>query len=133
MEVSRYDGEGKPVLDHLVVEGELSAGEFVKFLCVSDATELTIAGGVITATQSYHDIDTAGGAGTDDLDTINGGDIGSILVIRAEHSDRTVVVKAGTGNLRLNSDFSMDNTRDVMVLMRISAISWVEISRSSNT
>lgn len=131
MEVNRYDGEGKPVLDHLVVEGELSAGEVTGFLCVADATELTISDGVITVTQSYHDVDTQSGAGSDELDTINGGEIGSLLVLRAENSARTVVVKDGTGNLDLAGDFSMDDTHDMLFLMRISE-SWVEISRSNN-
>ena len=76
MVINRYDGQGRPVLDGLVVEGELSAGEIDGFLCVGDGVELTISGGEITVTKSYHDVDTQAGAASDDLDTINGGNIG---------------------------------------------------------
>ena len=40
---------------------------------------LTIASGEITVTGSYHDLLNEGGAGTDDLDTINGGTDGMVL------------------------------------------------------
>ena len=59
-------------------------------------------------TKSYHDVDTQAGAASDDLDTINGGNIGSFLVLRPENAARTVVLKDGTGNLVLAGDFTMD-------------------------
>ena len=46
-------------------------------------TELTIAAGVITRTRSNHTVDTQGDDATDDLDTINGGVEGDILLLRA--------------------------------------------------
>ena len=132
MEISRYDGEGKPVLAHLVVEEELSMGEIDGFLSLGDAVELTINAGVVAATKSHHDIDTQSGAATDDLDTINGGSEGDLLIIRPENTARTVVVKDGTGNLRLAGDFSMDSISDMMLLIKNFAGDWVEISRSNN-
>ena len=101
------------------------------FLRLSDRTELTIASGVVTATSSYNNIDTEGDASTDDLNTINGGSDGQILVIQPANSSRTVVVKDGTGNLLLAGDFSMDSGNDAMVLISISSV-WVELSRSNN-
>ncbi|HUX00311.1 MAG TPA: hypothetical protein VMY35_04960, partial [Phycisphaerae bacterium] len=53
------------------------------------STELTIADGVVTATQGVHRIDTQDAAASDDLDTINGGSDGKWLLVRAEHADRT--------------------------------------------
>jgi hypothetical protein len=62
------------------------------------ATELTIASGVITATQSLHTVDTEGDASTDDLVTVTAGTPGQLLAIRANHTDRTIVIKE-TGNI----------------------------------
>lgn len=62
-------------------------------------TELTIASGVITATQGFHRIDTEADAGSDDLDTINGLTANALYLFRAENAARTVVFKHGTGNI----------------------------------
>ncbi len=89
---------------------------------------LTIAAGVVTATGSYHRIDTEGGAATDDLDTINGGESGMHLFIQAMNDARTVVVKDGTGNIRLVTDRTLDNTSDTLHLLYNSALSaWCEV------
>jgi hypothetical protein len=94
---------------------------------------LTIASGVITVTGGFHTVDTEGGAGTDDLDTINGGVDGRILVLMAANGSRDVVVKNSTGNIKLNSDFTMDTQYDTLTLMYVNSLSlWVEISRSNN-
>jgi hypothetical protein len=99
-----------------------------------DGGELTIASGVIEVTNTKHLVDTEADASSDDLDTINGGQDGMMLVLRAAHSDRTVVVKNGTGNIRLSgSDFSMDHVRDRLTLMFDSDLNeWSEIARSNN-
>ena len=97
-----------------------------------EGPELTIAGGVITATQNYHQVDTEGDASTDDLDTINGGTVGQILIIRAQNDARTVVAKDGTGNLRLNGDFSMNDLDDTLTLIYTGS-NWLEIASSNNS
>ncbi len=89
-----------------------------------------ISGGAITATSSTHKVDTQGGAGTDDLDTINGGTDGSLLILMANNSARTVVVKDGT-NLRLAGDFSLDDVEDTITLIKQGS-TWKEVSRSNN-
>ena len=96
------------------------------------ATELTIVAGVITTTQNYHLIDTESDDATDDLDTINGGAEGFTLIIRPIDDGRTIVVKDGTGNLKLAGDFSMDSFVDMLVLFKINATEWAELSRSNN-
>ena len=95
--------------------------------------ELTIASGAVTATHSYHTIDTESDASTDDLTTINGGATGQIIIIRAANAGRTVVVKDQDGNLRLagDADFTMDNSQDKLVLIYTGAF-WMELSRASN-
>jgi len=81
------------------------------------ASELTISGGVVTKTQSYHTIDTESDGATDDLDTINGGAAGDILIFSPAHTDRTVVVKDGTGNIDCDADITLDATSEYVVLI----------------
>ena len=94
--------------------------------------ELTIASGEITVVNSHHKIDTESDASTDDLVTINGGVGGQILLIQPANTARTIVAKDGTGNLRLNGDFTMDSSTDSLLLMNVTASYWMEISRSDN-
>lgn len=102
------------------------------FLGFGASTELTISAGVVTATKSSHTIDTEGNAASDDLDTISGGAEGDILHLEANNAARTVVLKDGTGNLRLEGDFSMDNTQDTIMLRLSVGGVWKEVSRSNN-
>lgn len=64
------------------------------------AVELTIAAGVVTATQSAHRIDTEADAAADELTTINGGVAGDLLLLYAENAARVVTLKHGAANLR---------------------------------
>jgi len=107
--------------------------QVLKFLNFQEGSELTIAAGVITATTSFHTVDTASDDASDDLDTINGGKAGNILTIKANHTDRTVVVKHGTGNIQCNhaSDFSLDNVNDTWMGL-YDGNNWLELFRSSN-
>ncbi len=110
--------------------------EDVEHLIVNftDPTTLTLdTDGEITVTQSWHKIDTFEAAATDDLDTINGGDVGDTLIIETVHGARNVVVKHGTGNLSLagGADVTLDVAlADMLVLMQTSAGNWVELSRN---
>lgn len=103
----------------------------MKRMGVQSSTELTIdTNGIVTATQSYHTIDTFEDASSDGLATINGGYEGMFLVLRAANSARTVVVTDGA-NLKLAGNFSLDNGEDTITLF-CRGSDWVEISRSSN-
>lgn len=102
-------------------------------LIFSDPVKLTIASGVIKVTQASHTIETEGGAISDNLDTINGGADGKILILRAFDTTHTVVVKNGTGNIRCGSDMSLDSKEDTHTLMYIGDLGvWVEIARANN-
>ena len=97
------------------------------------AGTLTIASGVITATDSVHLVDTEGGAGTDDLVTINGGANGNVLVLRTVSHSRDVTLKDSTGNLYLAGDFTLLRREDSITLKFDELLSgWVELSRSTN-
>lgn len=105
------------------------------FTSTSTTPEITISGGEITVSQSYARVDTEGEATTDDLDTINGGKIGQLLIIRPRNSARTVVVKDATGNLDINGDFTMNHGRDCLVLLCVDEganFDFVELARSDN-
>ena len=95
-----------------------------------DSTELTISAGAVTAAKPYHKIDGEGDA-SDDLDTINGGATGMILVIQAQDAARTITVKHGTGNIQLNgaADFALDNIVNTLSLI-YNGSNWCEIGRS---
>jgi len=101
----------------------------------STSTELTIAAGEITVTGyvkfRYHTVDTQADAASDELDIINGGNVGEIMILRAENSGRTIVLKDGA-NLILQGDFSLDSSSDSIVLLCHASGVWVELSRSHN-
>jgi hypothetical protein len=93
-------------------------------------TELTIASGAVTVTRGFHTIDTEGDAASDDLDTINGGEDGAVLVIRPVHTDRTVVVKHNTGNIVLQSgaDITLDDSTDKCTLIYDADLAkWIDL------
>ena len=72
----------------------------------STSTEKTISGGVITADAQTHSIDTEGDIASDDLDTITHTAGVDFIFVRAEHTDRTITIKDGTGNI-YNDGFDM--------------------------
>ncbi len=118
----------------LDVTGAITASSNItsnSFFNMGATNAQTIASGVITVTGGRCVVDTQGGAATDDLDTINGGADGDILVIYTANSARDVTAKDGTGNLALAGDFVMTNIRDRLVLLKDSG-TWVELSRSDN-
>jgi len=96
-------------------------------------SELTISSGSVTATRSAHSIDTEADAASDDLDTIATGSVsdGCDLVIRANNTARTVVVKHNTGNIQLanDTDFSLDDDEKSLTL-RLRGSDWHEIARA---
>lgn len=94
-----------------------------------NAAALMISNGAITRTQVYHQVDTANSIPTDDLDTINGGTEGDLLIIWPEDGARTVVVKHNTGNIWLSgkADISLDDTDDHLMLIYDGAM-WADTS-----
>lgn len=112
-----------------------AAGRFTA-LALEAATELTISAGAVTATQSYHRIDTEADAASDDLVTINGGASGlNRLIIRAENTARSVVIKT-SGNITTPNatDITLDETYKVLELVYDSTLSkWQVIGQAGST
>ncbi|KKN32287.1 hypothetical protein LCGC14_0815290, partial [marine sediment metagenome] len=109
--------------NNVVISGTIATGSTgvvgllpdpVDDLPFSADTELTIASGVITVTQTHHTIDTQADAGTDDLDTINGLVANQLYFLYPAHDARTVVFKHGTGNIECigNQDIPLDDAHD---------------------
>jgi len=92
-------------------------------LTLVEATELTIdAAGAITVTQNYHTVDTLADAASDNLDTINLGanvEEGTILIIRPDHTARTIVVRHGIDNILCNgnADIHLEDSHDFAFLI----------------
>ena len=84
----------------------------------ADMSEVTIAAGAVTVTQNLHYIDTEGDAATDDLNTINGGVEGMMLICRVAVGGRDVVFKNGTGNIFMgdSADVTLSTTADNIML-----------------
>ena len=98
---------------------------------IGSSTELTVSGGSVTVTKSFHTIDTQNNDATDSLSTINGGVDGAILVLRSQSSDRDTNIKDGIGNLRLAGDFNLLSTQKMLTLIKVGS-NWYELSRSDN-
>lgn len=111
-------------LPALTVSGPLAYGQTLK----------TIAGGAFTATSNYHRVDTEGAAATDDLDTINGGVAGMLLVLQSQANTRVVTVRDNAGNIQLagSANCVLNNIYDKLMLIYTPGNRWEEISRSDN-
>jgi len=96
-------------------------------------TTLALASNAITVTDSYHRIDTEGAAATDQLDTINGGSDGDLLILQATAAGRVITARHQTGNLFLQggNNLAMDNL-NIMTLIHDGG-NWFEASRSINS
>lgn len=90
----------------------------IQKLLTDASTELTIASGAVTVTQTFHRIDTESDAASDDLTTINGGADGQFLVIRAENAGREVVVTTA-GNITTSdgNNVSLDEVYKFLLLI----------------
>jgi hypothetical protein len=101
------------------------------FLGLGEPTTLTIASGAVTATRSHHAIDTESAASTDNLDTINGGVDGDILVLKSVTGSRDTTLRDGNDNLKLAGNFTLTSSFDRIGLIYRSG-NWVELFRSNN-
>lgn len=87
--------------------------------------ELTIDTGAVTKTQSHHLITAESGA-EDDLETINGGADGEVLLFRAK-TGHTITFKHGIGNIICVSGEDIELTGSMYVLAVCDGTNWVTI------
>lgn len=96
-------------------------------LTIDGADSITVTSGLC-----YIYVDTAGGAASDTLNTINGGTDGQVLILQPESGARTVRVDNG-GNIATTGIFDMDNLHDVcMLIYNSGAGKWCPISLQNN-
>lgn len=126
---------GKIIHAELRSGDTLSAGyTTIEKFALGSPTELTISGGIITVTQSNHTVDTENDDADDDLDTINGGIDGMLLILRSVDSARDVTLKDGADNLILAGDFTLSHQYDrIELIYDATQSAWTERSRSDNS
>ena len=93
-------------------------------------TTKTIATGIITKETgkiTWHKVAVESGLG-DDLDTINGGVAGDILLLTAA-TGSAITLKDGTGNLLLTGDLALNSVSDLACLF-YRGTNWYEVSFS---
>ena len=115
----RFEGATKTSL--LALDGgneQVSVGGFFN---LATQGELTVATGAITVTGSLHTVDTQDDDATDDLNTINGGNAGDILVLYSADNGRDTTLKDGADNLLLAGDFALSAIQDKIVLIKVGA------------
>jgi hypothetical protein len=103
-------------------------GQAIKNIIYTAGVGLTPVSGAIAVTNTKHGII---GSGTTTLSTINGGQAGQLLIIYPNSNTDTILVKDGTGNLRLSGDFIMNHNQDRLML-EYDGVNWIELSRSDN-
>lgn len=98
-------------------------------------TTLTISGGVVSATRSFHLLDTESAAPTDDLDTISAPAAGKypLLMLQIVSASRVITIKHNTGNIYLadSIDRVLSDIR-VMLMLRWDGTRWVEHKSAPN-
>jgi hypothetical protein len=116
----------------------LFGGTFTNYIVkgnikIADSPFVTIDSGVIAVPMGapFIIVNTEASAATDDLDTINGGMIGDLIILQTISDARDITLKDGTGNLRLAGDFTL-NTRDDSIALLWTGSFWMEVSRSNN-
>lgn len=65
------------------------------------------------------------------VQSISNGYDGQIVMFRTNTSTQSIVFEDGTGNLRMNGNFTLDNDEDTITFMKAGS-NWLEISRSDN-
>lgn len=128
----RFDADGNLVpgggctLGTASVPATVIAGR----LCMPIVSTLTInSSGAITVTGSNHVVDTNGGAASDDLDTINGGIDGQLLILHTATSTRDVTLRHMIGNIYLSLGTSVtlgSSGQSIVLRYRASADTWYQ-------
>jgi hypothetical protein len=105
--------------------------KITKFINFSAISGKTIATGVITYTAFRTRINNEGGNAADNLDTINGGTEGDLILLESpSNGAETATVKNGTGNILCNGDFAMaggDNKKHMLLIFTNG--NWSELFR----
>lgn len=103
---------------------------------INAGTTLTIAAGVLSLEihpfpqTIFRKVATEASAASDDLDTINNGVAGDVLILVNDGTGDVPTIKDGTGNIRSAGDFALGT--DDSISLVCDGTNWIELSRSSN-
>lgn len=126
---------GLVTLASLLINGGGAEATIDGFLTLGDASILILSAntnGVVTATSSYHVMDTFAAAASGDCITINGGAPGRMLILHGANSARDVTLKDAVDNLQIAGDFTFASSSDIIFLFGVGTNSWREVGRSAN-
>ena len=110
--------------DGISVNTETFPDVEVGTLNFTDATELTIATGEVTITQSVHTIDGETDA-DDDLVTISGGVEGDFLILYPENAARNITLINSTGNILTSNGLDTVIPDDGMAMLYYNGTNWL--------
>jgi len=128
-------GGALPVHDHSTAGDGGQNLRAIDELEFDDAAALTIDGsGAITRTQVYHSVDTNGAAALDNLDTINGGVEGDVLILKATNDARQIVVRHDQDNIWISKEANiiLGNSEDHLILIYSEESMWCDIGWTKN-
>ena len=134
---SSADWDPLPInLSDLTIDSDLALGGLYKIkkalgMDFQPASELTIATGAVTQTQSYHTVDTESDAASDDLDTITIATDMSVLLLTLENAARIVTLKHGTGNLNLPDDADIVMAENTVYFLLYNGTAWNLVGSSA--
>lgn len=97
--------------------------QFGSFFGTGPALLTTISAGVVTATGSFHKVNTEGGT-SDIIHTIHGGKDGDILILRSNLVGNQITVQNGTGNIRCGTDRVLDDVTNRIILHKRGSDNW---------
>ena len=101
-------------------------------------SDVTISGGEISATGKCHILLTGEGDANDDLDTINNGTNGQILILAARRSTHDITIKDATGNVYLDggADLLLERSATgsdyIQLIYSLADSIWCEIGRGES-
>jgi len=121
-----------------VIEGTITAGSatFDSGVTISGVLNLgnnqtaTIFGGIVNAFRAYHAIAAEGGPGADTLDTIQGGVVGDLLIIKA-NTGSTITIPSATGNILNEGATTIVLSAFQHVGYIFDGTNWLELFRSA--
>ena len=124
-------------LSDLTIDTDLALGGLYKIkkalgMDFQPASELTIATGAVTQTQSVHTVDTQSDAASDDLDTITIATDMSVLLLTLENAARIVTLKHGTGNLNLPDDADIVMAENTVYFLLYNGTAWNLVGSSAS-
>lgn len=119
---------GTNIIEQLIPADRLDVG----FLNIGEPVQLTLISKQITVTGSFHSVYTnLPGSNDRQLDIINGGQTGDILILIGTDDGQDISVRDNAGNLRLAGNWTLSASVDTLVLLKL-GINWIELSRANN-